>query len=90
VAGNSVVTTNLQASITDRWRLEALIIRTSSSAFNSTSQALTNGTTAKVVNSTLGSAATWSGAITVQFSCTQTSARDVTQDGMLIEYGKQA
>ena len=85
-AGTTLITQGLQASVNDTWALEGWILDASATSANSIANGLTNGTTAKTVTSQLGFAVTWANANTLQVSCTQVAAGDVTEQGLIVDY----
>lgn len=88
LGATQVLSQSLQVSVADVWVIEVAIFRTGATTADCWAWALTNGTTAKVVAFVAVSGlADWTATgNTVQFSCTQTSAADVTQEGQLVEW----
>ena len=88
LGATQVISVTLQVSVADVWEIQVKILRTGATTADVIAWGLTNGTSAKVVAFTAVSGlADWSSTgNTVQVSCTQTSAADVTQEGHLIEW----
>ena len=83
-----VLSQTLQVSVGDFWEVELVVLRTGATTADCWAWGLTNGTSAKTVQFlAVTGLADWSATgNTVQFSCTQTSAADVTQEGQLVEW----
>lgn len=87
VGGNLLTGQGLQISTSAHWYMELTVYRTSATGAAVSMWGQNNGTAQDVVQSVSGlTVPDWTTTgITVQFDCTQTSAADVTQEGVSVE-----
>jgi len=85
-AGSTLLTQNLQVSLIDSWVIDLWIFEQNATNANTVGNGFASGTGAKAVTINVGTAVTWANANTLQFTCTQVAAADVTQNGLVVEY----
>ena len=88
VGATQILSQTLQVSVVDHWQVELLVFRTAATTADATAQGQTNGTSADSVQfvAVAGLADWTTTGNTIQFSCTQTSAADVIQEGLTVEW----
>lgn len=87
IGGNLLTGQGLQISINAYWYMEMTVYRTGATSADVAMWGQNNGTAQDVVQSLSGlTVPNWTTTgLTVQFDCTQTSAADVTQEGVSVE-----
>lgn len=88
VGATQIISQTLQVSVVDTWHIDLLVFRTGATTADATAQGQTNGTSAdSVAFVAVAGLGDWTAAgNTIQFSCTQTAAADVIQEGLLVEW----
>ena len=88
VGATQILSQTLQVSVVDHWMVELCVYRTGATTADAIAQGQTNGTSADSVQfiAVAGLADWTTTGNTIQVSCTQTSAADVTQEGQMVEW----